>query len=207
MSYFMGSNTYRASQPDYSRPHLRDGLTWARTIKASAYEAAILEQLAQVEVLDPSGDPRLAAVLAERARSLARHTRLSFIQHQADLHLARAGLLGADLGTGPYVHLHRALNAAHQSGVVPNQWFALNTALHLLARDGHGVHAALIDANRSLDPFGRGQTRRLFGELYVDRIDDAHRQEAAVVYPAITDTSQLTAVILEALGPLVTVDV
>jgi predicted ATPase/class 3 adenylate cyclase len=203
--YFVGSVAFRAADFDHGQAQLREGINWARSIGAQAYEAALLEQLAQGEVLDPRGSRQLGADLAEQARTLAAQTGLRFIEHQAVLHLARAGIFGVAVGN-PYAHLQRALRAALDAGATPNQWFALGTAAHLLARDGLGVEAALIDSCRRLDPFGHGTHPRPYGELYFDRVTDHDRAAAAQVAATITETHELSTHVLRVLATQVEVD-
>lgn len=201
MSIFVGATAYRELDFHDGQRRIREGAEWARSIGARAYEAMILEQLAQGEVLSPQGDPELGARLAADALELAEATGLTFVVHQARLQLARAELRRGSSGAATRRTLHTALQATIDAGVVPNQWFVLHTAAALLAREGCDVEAALIEACRQHDPFARLRDDTLADVFHVIVPESAQR-EATVIAPTITSTEHLSRRVLAVLENL-----
>jgi len=127
-----------------ARAELGEAISWARSIGARNFEAGFVENSAQSEVL--FGDPQAAYELATKAEALAADVHMSFIEAQAVLHQARAGILGASTASHPAEYLRKILRSAHESGSAVRAVYALNTAARLLADEEVLEIAALAES-------------------------------------------------------------
>lgn len=195
MYYFIGAWWHRHADRDAGQRRLEEGVAWARAIVARGYLPLILLQLAEGEVRYPERDPARGLAYAEEAEAAALVAGLPHVRiHARILPVLALHRLSSSVDKAA-AELAGALREAIDAGSILCQWPALRAAAVELARRGHGIDAALVEACSALHPLA-WQDLDLVLPLAVSEHD---RTAAAEIASTITSTEQLSRRILAVL--------